>query len=349
VPPVALVLPGSLASRTGGSIYDRRIVDGLRGLGWAVEVRELDSGFPFPSARALGNAADSFAAIPSGTLTIVDSLALGAIPEILEGHARRLRLVALMHLPLAADIGLDRETMLRFAVQERRALASSVMVIVTGRATLPLLDGYGVPPSRIAIVEPGTDRMPPAGGSSGSPLRLLSVATLNPGKGHGDLLTALAAVPSRDWHLTCAGSCDRDPLTASEVRSRVRRMGLEDRVTLTGELDEPALAALYLRSDLFVLATRRETYGMAVAEALSYGLPVVSTRTGAIPDLVGDEAGVLVEPRDVYALGDALARVIGDPALRARLAAGAHRVSATLTRWERAVAQLAAALETITP
>jgi glycosyltransferase involved in cell wall biosynthesis len=88
---------------------------------------------------------------------------------------------------------------------------------------------------------------------------------------------------------------------------------------------------------------------MAVAEALSYGLPVVSTRTGAIPDLVGDEAGVLVEPGDVYALGDALARVIGDPALRARLAAGAHRVSATLTRWERAVAQLAAALESITP
>ena len=55
----------------------------------------------------------------------------------------------------------------------------------------------------------------------------------------------------------------------------------------------------YDRTDVFVLATLRETYGMAVAEALAHGLPVVSTSTGAIPALVGTDAGLLVAPGDV--------------------------------------------------
>ena len=101
-------------------------------------------------------------------------------------------------------------------------------------------------------------------------------------------------------------------------------------MSLVGELDASALEDFYDRSDLFVLATLRETYGMAVAEALAHGLPVVSTRTGAIPDLVGSDAGLLVPPGDVQALTDALSRVIGDADLRARLAAGARDVRPTL-------------------
>ena len=73
-----------------------------------------------------------------------------------------------------------------------------------------------------------------------------------------------------------------------------------------------ALDRAYDAADVFVLATWQETYGMAVAEALARGLPIVSTTTGAIPALVGDEAGLLVRPGDVEALAGALTRVIGD-------------------------------------
>ena len=69
-----------------------------------------------------------------------------------------------------------------------------------------------------------------------------------------------------------------------------------DRVSLAGDLDAPRLSDCYDRADVFVLATLQETYGMAVAEALAHGLPVVSTTTGAIPALVGDDAGSLVPP-----------------------------------------------------
>jgi glycosyltransferase involved in cell wall biosynthesis len=202
------------------------------------------------------------------------------------------------------------------------------------------------------VVEPGTDeplpRRHPAGMRSrpaaDRPLELLSVATLNPGKGHEILLQALATLATRPWHLTCAGSLTRHATTTDRVRAMIRRLGLEDRVSLRGELGAASLADCYHDADLFVLATLRETYGMAVAEALAYGLPVVSTTTGAIPALVGDEAGLLVTPGDVDALAGALARVTADGALRARLAAGARRAGARLRRWDQAVEEMAAAL-----
>jgi glycosyltransferase involved in cell wall biosynthesis len=340
VPSAALVVPGRLDSRTGGYAYDRAIADGLRARGWSIDVHELDGGFPRPSPDALGRAAQAFHAIPVRTITLVDGLALGAMPDIIVSHASRLRIVALVHLPLAADIGLDPGEAARIEQAERQALDAAALVIVTGKAALPLLERYRLAPERVAVVEPGTPHAPLSRGSSGSPLELLSVATLNQGKGHEDLLAALASVPRRPWHLTCAGSVTRHPETVQQVRAAIDRLGLRDRVTLAGELDGPALETCYDRADLFVLATRQETYGMAVAEALAHGLPVVSTTTGAIPELVGESAGLIVAPGDTAALSQALSRVLCDDELRASLARGARQRRTTLRRWEEATARM---------
>ena len=342
-----LVVPGRLDARTGGSIYDRRIAEGLRQRGWRVEVQELDTSFPYPTAAAMEQAARAVAALPAGTIAIIDSLAFGAMPDLVTREASRLRLVALVHLPLAATPGLDRDTAARFDDGERRAFRGAALVVVTGRAALPLMASYGLAPGRVAIVEPGTDRAPLAHGSRGHQLELLSVATLNPGKGHAALLAALSAVPHRQWRLTCAGSLTRHRETADEVRATVTRLGLEDRVVLTGDLDGPALAECYEAADVFVLATERETYGMAVAEALAHGLPVVATMTGAIPELVGHDAGLLVPVGDTPALIEALSRALGDADLRARLAEGARRVRNRLPTWDEASGRMAAALASL--
>jgi glycosyltransferase involved in cell wall biosynthesis len=87
---------------------------------------------------------------------------------------------------------------------------------------------------------------------------------------------------------------------------------------------------------------------MAVAEALARGIPVISTRTGAIAELVNDEAGLVVPVDDRAALTTALARMIGDADLRARLAEGARRVRSRLRTWEEAGARMAAALDPLT-
>jgi len=343
---VVLVVAGALDARTGGSLYNRYMAESLRRLGWQVDIRELDGGFPRPDAGALERAAQAFAAIPSGATVMVDGMALGAMPDIAVRESGRLRLVALVHLPIAADVGLDAVTAARFERSERRALEAARLIVVTGDAALPLLAPYALPADRVVVVEPGTSPARLARGSGEAAVHLVCVATLNPGKGHEGLLRALASLDARGgWRLTCAGSLTRHPETAARVQALARELGLDGRVTFAGDLEAAALERCYDAGDLFVLATLRETYGMAVAEALAHGLPVVATRTGAIPSLVGEEAGLVVPPGDNAALAEALARAIGDAGLRARLAAGARRVRGRLPTWDSAAARMGAALE----
>jgi glycosyltransferase involved in cell wall biosynthesis len=340
-------VPGSIKGRTGGYAYDRRIIAELGQRGWTIEIVELNDSFPEPTAAALVGAARALAAIPDGATVVVDGLAFGAMPAEVEREASRLRLVALVHMPLASEVGIDPDVAARREATERRALGAASLVVVTGRWTVSALERYDVGRHRIALVEPGTDRAPVAHGSGGSPVRLLCVATVNPGKGHETLIRALASLRAeRSWHLTCAGSLTRHPPTVDRVRALVRSEGLDDRVSLAGELDGAALEAAYDNADLFVLATLRETYGMAVAEALAHGLPVVTTATGAAADLVG-AAGALVPPGDEAALAAALSPVIGDADLRGRLAAVARQMRERLPAWADAGATMSAALERI--
>ena len=342
-PALTVVIPGDLETRTGGYEYDRRIIAGLRARGWTVDVSPLDATFPQPTRAAREGAVRVFAAIPDGATVLVDGLALGALPDEIAREAARLTFVALVHHPLAAETGLDPDVAGALEGSERRALASARVVVVTSRRTAASMTRYGVSEDRIAIVEPGTDRAPLARGSQ-SAMSLLCVATLTPRKGHELLCRALAAVSNKQWRLRCAGSLDRDPATTARVRAQLRADGLEDRVSLVGELDAAALALEYDRADVFVLATLYEGYGMAVAEALARGLPVVSTATGAIEEIVCG-AGRIVPPGNLDALTLALSSVLDDAGARDALAARARQVRDRLPTWDDATTGLARALE----
>jgi glycosyltransferase involved in cell wall biosynthesis len=344
---IAFIVPGSLETRTGGYEYDRRIVSGLRARGWAVDVHELSGSFPHPTTDARDRAARQFASLPMGTLVLADGLALGSLPELAERDRQRLRLVALVHLPLADAVGLERATASMLERSEARVLACCRRVIVTGASTVTRIERYGVARERVAVVEPGTDVAPLARGSGGPSVHLVCVAAVTRGKGHEILIDALAQVPVDGWTLICAGSLERDRATVERVRASLRARALGNHVSLAGELDAPEIAALYDRADVFVLATLHETYGMAVAEALARGLPVVSTATGAIADLVGDHAGIVVPPGDVDALAEGLKQIIVDGPLRARCADGARRVRDRLPTWDGAVDKMTTLLETI--
>lgn len=339
--PLVVIVPGRLDAKTGGSTYNRRIVEQLRARGLAPDVAEVDGGFPRPEADAVARFEHVLRACPDGAVAVVDGLIYGCVPDVIARHAARLHFVPVVHLPLAADPGLPPDATAAFRSSEARALGFAAGVIITGQATRALLDGYGVPAARLHLVEPGTDR-PSADeiraararrDAHGDRVHLLSVATINPGKGHAALLRALAATGLNHWHLTCAGSQTHSPETVTAVRALIAELGLADQVTLAGNLDSAELADAYANADAFVLATRRETYGMAVSSALAWGLPVVSTHTGAIPALVGDTAGIVVPVDDEGALVAALTRILGDAGLRARLAGGALRAAEHLPSW----------------
>jgi glycosyltransferase involved in cell wall biosynthesis len=346
MPTIALVAPGPLDARTGGYIYNRRITEGLRRQGWVVNTIQLDASFPCPTTAALQHAARAVADLPHETITLVDSLALGAMPEVITREAPRLTIVALVHQPLVAATGFDPDIHARLEDGERRALRATALVVVTGRAALPFITKYGIPRDQVVVVEPGTDRPDVRGPFARSDsIELLCVGTVNQGKGHEELLETLASLSDLPWRLTCAGSLTRDPVTAQRVRDTVARLRLEDRVTLAGELDGEALDACYGRANVFVLATHQETYGMAVAEAIAYELPVVATMAGAIPELVGNDAGLLVPVGDTEALAESLAQVLSDADLRVRLAEGARRRRNRLPTWDEACRRMASALE----
>jgi len=344
-PQVHVIVPGSLETRTGGYGYDREIVAGLERRGWTVRVHEIPGSFPAPSVESRRAAAVALASLPDGAAVVVDGLALGALPDEAVREASRLRLIALVHHPLADETGLAANARAGLEASERRALAAARHVVVTSPRTAAALDRYGVAPSSITVIEPGTASAPQARGTMGEVVELLCVATVVPRKGHDVLVRALAAMPEAPWHLTCVGGLDRDEAWASSVRAEVAALGIASRIAFAGELEREPLDVRYDAADVFVLPTWYEGYGMAVAEALARGLPVVSTATGAIADLVGDDAGLLVPPGDVTALTRALSSVVTDPTLRARLSGGARRARARLRNWDDAAGLMARTIE----
>jgi glycosyltransferase involved in cell wall biosynthesis len=342
---VAFLIPGSLGTRTGGYGYDREVIAGLRALGWQVDVQSLDASFPFPTASALAAAKAVLARLPDGSRVIVDGLAFGAMPDLAEAEAGRLVLIGLVHHPLALETGLDSAQVEGLTAMERRALATTRAVVVTSLATCDTLRDYGVPQHHVTVIEPGTADAPVATGSGLATLSMLCVASLTPRKGHELLFDALAGLKEFDWRLDCIGGSMGDDRIVERLQRRLEHHGLQDRVSFAGEGDDAVVARAYAAADLFVLPTYYEGYGMVVAEALARGLPVVSTRTGAIPDLVGDDAGIIVPPGDVDALHAALRRVLSDRDLRASLQHGARMARGRLPRWPDAARKFAEVLE----
>jgi len=342
---VAFVLPGSLDTRTGGYGYDREIIAGLRALGWQVDVHSLDAGFPFPSSSALDAARSVLARLPDDSRVIVDGLAFGAMPDLAEAEARRLRFIGLVHHPLALETGLSDAQAAALAAMERRALATTRAVVVTSAGTRETLRDYGVAQGHVTVVEPGTAFAPVATGSGSRTVSMVCVASLTARKGHDVLFDALSGLKTFDWRLECIGGTMGDDRVLSRLQARLGEHGLEDRVTFAGEGDDARVGRAYASADLFVLPTRYEGYGMVVAEALARGLPVISTRTGAIPELVGDDAGLVVPPGDVDSLREALRRFFAEPNLRTTLKQGAIAARERLPRWQESARKLAAVLE----
>jgi glycosyltransferase involved in cell wall biosynthesis len=334
---VDFIVPGSLDQLTGGYLFDRRIVDGLRARGRAVSVHELPGSFPDGDAVARRAAAAALAGLDAASVAVIDGLALPAFADCLPDAVGRLKLVGFVHHALALETGLSLERREALALLEARLLPRLNGVLCPSRTTARHLEEVGVAPERIVVTPPGTDRpTAPRRARQAGPLRLLSVGTVTPRKGHLMLIEALAELADRPWHLVIVGSLARDPETVAALERAIACRALGARVTLAGEWSPERLSAAYGEADIFVLPSYHEGYGMAFAEALVHGLPIVATTAGAIPETVPARAAMLVPPGDRAELGRALAMVLDNGRLRARLAEGAAGAGAALPDWPAA-------------
>ena len=258
--------------------------------------------------RRRASLTSTLADIPDGARVVIDGLAMGGLPEPVQGRAcPSPGFLSLVHLPLVDETGLDAPRRARYTARERDALAACVGVLATSEFMARRLEAFGVEPSRVRTVPPGTDPARPAvGPGSDAPPMLLCVASLIPRKGQDVLMHALSRVQALRWTCVCAGSLDRVPGYATLVRELTRKTGLAGRVRFLGECESDRLDDLYHHASLLVLPSHYESYGMVLAEALARGLPVVSTTGGAIPLTVPGDASVLVPPGDDAALAEAL-------------------------------------------
>lgn len=343
---VVFAVPGSLDTPTGGYAYDKRIMAELRHLGWEVGYLDIGEGFPAPDEATRAAARSLLAAIPAGRPIVLDGLALGVLPDVAAELASRHPLVALVHHPLAFESGLTAERADALRRSERAALAEVREVVVTSPATAKLVaSDYGVAPGRITVAKPGNDPVPLSAREPNGIPHLLSVGSVVPRKGFDILVSALAMLADIPWHVTIVGDLTRDPGEAAKLQNLISQHRLTGRIETAGAVAQSRLALLYGKADLFVLASRFEGYGMAYAEALSHGLPVVGTTAGAIPDTIPKGAARLVPSDDPAALASALRSVIVDAGERRRLSEAALAAARMLPTWQESAAIFAATLD----
>jgi glycosyltransferase involved in cell wall biosynthesis len=342
---VHVIVPDGIddpARPSGGNTYDRQVCRGLAALGWAVREQPVPGAWPRPGLTGHVALARAIRRMPDGAVVLLDGLIACAAPEALVPEASRLRQVVLVHMPLGGDAGAVRD-------DERDVLTAAAAVVTTSAWTRRrVLELYALPADRVHVAEPGVDT---AGVAPGTALgdALLCVAAVTPDKGHDVLLDGLATAADLSWGCACVGSLDRDPAFADGVRRRARDRGLGDRVRFPGPRTGVELDGDYAAADLLVHASKAETYGMVVTEALARGLPILAADVGGVSEALGHaddgtRPGLLVPPGDPAALGAALRGWLGDAGLRTNLRRAARERRASLPGWAATTSVVAGVL-----
>ena len=178
------------------------------------------------------------------------------------------------------------------------------------------------PQARVRRLAPFIDAAPFAAPPAPQPGHFVTAAMMRPGdklSSYRALAAALALMPG-DWRLSIAGDGPARPQVEAAFAP------LADRVTFLGQLDQPALAALYAQGWLYLWPGHAEAYGLAALEAQAAGLPVISEATAGVPEVVENgKTGILTAERDTAAYAAAIAALAFDPARRAEMANAARR------------------------
>lgn len=337
----AFAIPGDATQKTGGYIYEYELLQALRRAGRTVQHIELSAGFPDPSEAETTASIAAMAELPEDMPLIIDGLVFGSIDTA--GLASvKAPIVAMIHHPLGLETGLSPERS-QFLLQreaDNLALASAVLVPSPHTARI-LMSEFGVPESKITIALPGFRPADPIRTPISPPL-ILSVGLLAERKGHDVLVAALAEIRDLQWQAQIVGKT-HDPAVEARLQNQIAQLGLADRITLTGLLADETVIERFRQATIFALATRYEGYGIVLGEALLHGLPIVTCRTGAVPDTVPDGSGILVPVDDVRAFADALRLLLVDDTKRAEMSERSALAGRQLNSWsvtERIVSQI---------
>ncbi|MBL9037263.1 MAG: glycosyltransferase [Archangium sp.] len=294
---------------SGGYLYDAQLVHALRRL---VDVHVV-------SLRG----ALEVKALAGSSAVLVDGLAAPLVVDALAS----LR---------AWRVGLVHMTPRRDEVQQRFFDALDAVVFVSESVRTETAAVVHLPP-RVTVAVPGIDHI-------ARPVRtpraeILGVGHLLPHKGVLEALEVFAALhrraPHRSWRATWLGGLDRDVPYAESVVARRAALGLEARVEFAGHVPLTQVVTSLASCAALVSTSYTEAWGLAAAEALACGVPLVSwTRGGVFPLAAAEGAGRFVARDDVEAMAHALEVMLTDSVERQRCEVAAARVARQLSSWD---------------
>jgi glycosyltransferase involved in cell wall biosynthesis len=338
---VGLVIYGSIDIVSGGYIYDRILVDHLRSCGDQVEIMALPVSDYF--SHLLGGISTR---LPAGIdILIEDEL---VHPSVLLANRGRRAAISKTEPPVVSLVHNLRSS-------EKRPAWQNALYRQVEKCHLHSVDGYifnsdATHHSAVALLRnqkpfvvapPGGDRLGCISTaallertSRTGPLRLLFLANVTPLKGLHILLDALRRLPAGLCTLEVAGSLDVDRPYCTRMKAAAAACGSQ--VTFRGLLGDRRLIDLLLVSDVLVVPSYWEGFGIAYLEGMAYGLPALGTTAGSIPRLIAHGVnGFVIDPGDSAALAALLVELAADRSLLARMSANALEYFESSPTWRQ--------------
>jgi glycosyltransferase involved in cell wall biosynthesis len=336
--------------KTGGEKYHYEVVEALRDAGYDVRVHTEQD---LPENKRHGTSA--WSAYRELFREAHD------YPVILSTHgmhkrqgpalryARRKlgkRIIALVHHlihPLKAGISSSVEKYF-----ETLYIRQADFAIANSEFTASEISALGFDRQRISIVYPGIGRITPRPSSpNNETLKLLSVGFLEERKGYHVLLEALKDIET-DFELNIAGDDKINPEYTSLIKKKIDEYELSDKINILGHVNHELLNELKSEADVFVLPTLHEGFGIAALEAAAYGLPVITSAAGAIPEIFADgEDAVLVKPGDPAMLRTAINTLLINEGIRAKLASAGPQNRFAHRTWDNVGSDFVEAVDMI--
>ncbi len=345
---IGLIIYGRLETLTGGYLYDRIVARGLVALGHTVEVVSLASGTYLQRlGQGLSPALCRKLRTNGFDILIEDELCHPSLFLVNRWLRRQAGppVVALVHHVLCRETRPRWQNML-LSIAERRFLGSVDGFILnseTTRRTVASLVAHRRPQ---VVAYPAGNRFgsPLSADAIGrrarrsGPLELLFLGHVIPRKGLLPLLEALTRLDRDVWRLSVVGSLDFDPAHARRAQQVTRQLGLSDSVRFLGPLPDAELVRILTTSHLFCMPYAYEGFGIAILEAMAFGLPAIGCREGAAIETIRHGAnGFLLRPGDLFGLAPLLAKLQSDRGALQRMALAARRTYINSPTWQDGV------------
>lgn len=342
---IGLIIYGSLQNVSGGYLYDRKLTEYLNAQGDRVEIISL------PWRNYISHLGDNFsprlAARLKGLdidLLLEDELNHPSLlrADSLVSHSPAIPRVAIIHHLRSSEARPGWQNKAYRAIERRylETLDGFIFNSQTTRQVVEDLVGSGRP---AVVAHPAGDVLQPRIGDEQiaararhpGPLRLLFVGNLIPRKGLHTLIDALSYLPRAQCQLTVVGNPGVHPAYVNSIYRQVDRLSLERTVRFTGRLDNRSLAEHMRESQLLVVPSSYEGYGIVYLEGMGFGLPAIATKAGAAAEIITHwRDGLLIQPGDAMALSAHLRLLYRERDRLAAMSLAARRRYQTQPTWE---------------